>query len=83
MLKGNDPALNRIIEQEFFVTYHKNMNQLTLLDFHTIAQDLRSKIYTLKGIDTQLRIELYEGKKFPLTVSKLGCPGENSAAPLF
>jgi len=83
ILRGNNTALNRIIEQEFITTYHKNINRLTLLDLHTIAQDLRTKIYTLKGIDTQLRVEFHEGKKYPMTVSKLGCPGENSAIPLF
>jgi hypothetical protein len=82
ILRGDNASLNRIIEQEFVVTYGKNIKQLTLLDFHTIAQDLRSKIYTLKGIDTQLRLELYEEKKYPLTVSKFGCAGEKSAAPI-
>jgi hypothetical protein len=79
----NDPNnLERLVDQELTVPYLKDIDNLTLVDFHTIVEDLRAKIYKLKGIDTQLRIETYEGKNYPMTVSNLGCLGEKSTKPI-
>ena len=84
-LVSQDPKLQedtnflvRLVDQRLTSDYILDIKNLSLLNFHSIAEDLRTKIFKLKGIETQLRFEVYEGKKYPLTVSKLGCKAEKS-----
>ena len=84
-LVAQDPKLQedanflmRIVDQRLTSDFMVDIKNLSLLNFHTIAEDLRAKIFKLKGIETQLRFEVYEGKKYPMTVSKLGCIAEKS-----
>ena len=71
--------LKLLVDQWFIAHFHKDPDvpeQFTTKDFHIIAEELRRKIYKMKGIDTQLRVETFGKQKFPMTVSKLGCKGE-------
>lgn len=78
----NDSALSARVDQELTVTYLLNIDNLTLPDFHKIAEDLRSKILKEKGVATQFRYETHEGKPYHMTVSELGCTGEKSATEI-
>lgn len=77
-LQEDATFLVRLVDQRLTSDYMLDIKNLSLLNFHTIAEDLRTKIFKLKGIETQLRFEVYEGKKYPMTVSKLGCKAEKS-----
>jgi hypothetical protein len=75
-LKDNQEAISRLIDQDLLVRYHVNANKITLEQFHNIADDLRSRIFNLKGIDTKSHTETHNSNHYQMTISNMGCISE-------
>lgn len=76
------PNLSVYVDQWVIATFHKHLRDLTPFDFHMISEFVRRDLYVLKGIKIQTKTEIFEGQKYPMTVSKLGCKGEAELDPI-
>jgi hypothetical protein len=84
---GLKPAQLKAAVEDWFKLEHgidtKDPDQVTFKNLNYLAEQIRVKIFELKGIDTQKKLAHFEeheeeGKEmgYEMTVSKLGCHGE-------
>jgi hypothetical protein len=62
--------------------FGKTLEQSTNLDFHTMIDTVRAEIYKRKGIKTTQAFEIYKNRKYPVTVSGMGCASEKLFKPI-
>ncbi len=74
----SDIHLDRALKQWVKDTFHMSLEKANNFHFHMMVEYIRRDLYKRKGIPTQIVNERYKGFKYPVTISKIGCPTESA-----
>jgi hypothetical protein len=80
------PELNKLPEEKVRIllakwiqeTFHMTLEKANNFHYHMMIEYIRRDLYKRKGIPTQIKTEMYKNQKYPITISKLGCPSEKA-----
>jgi hypothetical protein len=71
-----DASLKKALDQWIDATFHMPLAKANNFQYYMMIEYVRRDLYKRKGIPTQVGLEFFNRQKYPMTISKLGCPSE-------